>query len=261
MKFKLQDFVRFDIPGAIAFGKIINIDEAEAKIELVTGQVTNKALSDLTTIAKEDYDALVRDFVTSLAEKFNIQLGEEDMAKELEAKIQELEAKMKTMEDSEKAMKEEAMKTKAELEEAMKSYEDKKKESEAAQKEIEDMKKEKMAESRFAKLSELGSAIINSVDADTAVAKSKLSEMSDAEFDRTFKMAEAFAKLTDQTQTATPKLTEQTESTEEKLTDQTQAALDNAQADVVEVDEVAAAGAEDNKDNALAIAMAKLLDK
>ena len=209
MAIELNGYVKWPIEGGWAFGKVLNIDENKTKVTLPSGQVAEVETASLQSINKEDYSQAVIELANELMKQsgvdiMTIQEAEARIA-ELEKELSEAKTKVEDMgkqadevktlratdkEDMEKKIEE----AEAERDEATAKYNE-------ASAELEAIKKERIGEARFSEIGEEAAFAALKIE-DVAEAKAKLSEMTEAAFDVVKNLAEAFPKLTDQTQTA-----------------------------------------------------------
>lgn len=254
MEISKNDYVKWAVPGGWVYGQVSRIieDDGVSKASVTLGfdnGITSQPIDELEKIEAQEYDS----YMTSQSKENKD--GDDNMSKandvtELEAaqaKIAELNASLASKDETIAALtadieagKETATATNTDLEST-------KAELETAQASLKTIEMERAGEVRFNELSGLQALAALGYE-DNAETRKTLAEMDENLFANTVKMAKAFVKSTDQTQTDLDKSTDQTSSDLDKSTDQTVTADLDAVVEDKETDEVVLAN--DSGDNA-----------
>ena len=267
-----DNYVKWQVSGGFGYGKVIEASAEKANIELPTGSHVEKETKGLVVIEENAYEEALSELVKTLSLKSKNTSAKAEKEKTMAVEIEKVQAELTKSQDTVKTLQAEIDALKAEAAKSKKDMEDKeavckkaKSDAEAAQTELATIRKAQKAESRFSELKGLNA--VAAVNADEVKAKSEIAEMSDEVYAATLKMAKAFPKTTDQTQTGLPKATDQTESDKKKATEaEEKAKADKESADAVakaktEKDANLAAAATAKAPNTLQAAMAKLMGR
>lgn len=236
----LNQFVKFDVHGGNALGKVVLVHAEKfdfegktiqatkelphAIVETASGQRVTKAVSDLTILSNEQYIKEITDIVDNLCQKANIAT-----ISTLQANITKIESERDDFKNKVTVLSNEKEEINTEL---AKCKTDKAKMKE----EMDKMCEEKKGSARFEELKTLEANDGISSNKDEAVAK--LGKMSDEAFAQIKQLAtKAYQKLTEIRQSNKPATTDSSLTDKTKLTEASDKSPDNViEAAVIEDD-------------------------
>jgi DNA repair exonuclease SbcCD ATPase subunit len=272
--FKVNDYVKWQIQGGFAFGKIVALKDDVASVELPLGSIANQKVDVLIAVDENAYQQALSEMIATLSTKTKqpAKANEEsemvDATKNAElTKAQDELVKVQKEVETLKAQLTEKETSCAECDKNMKEMEGKCKAAEAelakAKEQLATIERERKAEARLAEIKGLDA--VTAIDADEAKAKEKLGAMADEVYATTLALAKqfkalagqtSFPKATDQTVTSAPKATDQTVTTHTKVTEAAEAV---DQANTEKDTDLAAAAATAPAANEFQMVMAKVV--